>query len=95
MQTPLLFRNTEASMPTRLPEKRGAIYTKPWINELILNMAGYEVGEDLATMFAVEPAAGEGASWYQWPLDSSDQLGGRGGSLLSVRTRSSLTNSTR
>jgi adenine-specific DNA-methyltransferase len=61
MQTPLLFRHTEASAPTRAPEKRGAVYTKAWITELILDMAGYDVATDLASKFAVEPAAGEGA----------------------------------
>lgn len=61
MQTPLLFRNTEASAPVRAPGKRGVVFTRPWITELILNMAGYEIGSDLAAKFAVEPAAGEGA----------------------------------
>jgi hypothetical protein len=61
MQTPLLFRHTEASAPARAPEKRGAVYTKPWVTELILDMAGYDAGGDLAMKFAVEPAAGEGA----------------------------------
>jgi hypothetical protein len=61
MQTPLLFRHTEASAPAKAPEKRGAVYTKPWVTELILDMAGYDVKGDLATKFAVEPAAGEGA----------------------------------
>lgn len=61
MQTSLLFRNAEVSAPARVPEKRGAVYTKPWITELILDIAGYEAGGDLATKFAVEPAAGEGA----------------------------------
>jgi adenine-specific DNA-methyltransferase len=61
MQTPLLFRHTENSAPARVPEKRGAVYTKPWVTELILDMAGYDASGDLATKFAVEPAAGEGA----------------------------------
>jgi adenine-specific DNA-methyltransferase len=61
MQTPLLLRHTEISAPARAPEKRGAVYTKPWIAQLVLDMAGYEVGADLAAKFAVEPAAGEGA----------------------------------
>ena len=61
MQTPLLFRHTETSAPARAPEKRGAVYTKPWVTELILDMAGYDASGDLATKFAVEPAAGEGA----------------------------------
>jgi hypothetical protein len=61
MQTPLLFRHAEATVPARVPEKRGAVYTKPWITELILDMGGYDAGSDLAAKFAVEPAAGEGA----------------------------------
>ncbi len=61
MQTPLLFRHNETSAPARAPEKRGAVYTKPWVTELILDMAGYDVSGDLSTKFAVEPAAGEGA----------------------------------
>jgi hypothetical protein len=63
MQTPLLLRHVEAigMTPARAFEKRAAIYTKPWIVELILDMAGYDVATDLAAKFAVEPAAGEGA----------------------------------
>ncbi|MET0624573.1 MAG: N-6 DNA methylase [Pyrinomonadaceae bacterium] len=61
MQTHLLFRHNETSAPARAPEKRGAVYTKPWVTELILDMAGYDASGDLATKFAVEPAAGEGA----------------------------------
>lgn len=61
MQTPLQFRHTEASAPAKVPEKRGAVYTKPWVTELILDMAGYDASGDLAMKFAVEPAAGEGA----------------------------------
>ncbi|MDT5269556.1 MAG: adenine-specific DNA-methyltransferase [Acidobacteriota bacterium] len=61
MQTPLLFRHTKASSPARAPEKRGAVYTQPWITELILDMSGYDVAIDLASKFASEPAAGEGA----------------------------------
>jgi adenine-specific DNA-methyltransferase len=61
MQTPLLFRHTETSAPAKAPEKRGAVYTKPWVTELILDMVGYNASGDLATKLAVEPAAGEGA----------------------------------
>ena len=61
MQTPLLFRHIETSAPAKTPEKRGAVYTKPWVTELILDMAGYDASGDLAKKFAVEPAVGEGA----------------------------------
>ncbi|HSH80378.1 MAG TPA: Eco57I restriction-modification methylase domain-containing protein [Herpetosiphonaceae bacterium] len=47
------------STPSR--EKNGAIYTKPWVVELILDLAGYVPEADLATSFAIEPAAGDGA----------------------------------
>jgi hypothetical protein len=63
MQTPLLLRHTQASPAAALNalEKRGAVYTRPWIVELILDMAGYDERADLADRLAVEPAAGEGA----------------------------------
>jgi hypothetical protein len=43
MQTPLLFRHAEAAVPTQAPEKRGAVYTKPWITELILDVQSHSV----------------------------------------------------
>lgn len=53
---PLDFR--DAPKPS---ENRGAIYTKPWVVELLLDLAGYRVGANLVDTFAVEPAAGQGA----------------------------------
>ncbi|MDI3340924.1 MAG: Eco57I restriction-modification methylase domain-containing protein [Sphaerobacter sp.] len=48
--------------PRRSPEeKRGVVYTKPWVVDLILDLAGYIPDRDLAGTFAVEPAAGDGA----------------------------------
>lgn len=44
-----------------LQEKRGAVYTKPWVVDLILDLAGYTPERDLASTFAIEPAAGDGA----------------------------------
>src|SRR5215208_5738277 len=44
------------------PVKRhGVVYTKPWVVELILDMAGYTATEDLGGLVAVEPACGEGS----------------------------------
>src|SRR5215204_5647704 len=40
--------------------KHGVVYTKPWVVELMLDLAGYTEGSDLASFFALEPAAGEG-----------------------------------
>jgi len=42
-------------------EKTGAVYTRPWVVELILDLAGYRFTEDLVSTIAVEPAAGRGA----------------------------------
>jgi hypothetical protein len=42
-------------------EERGAIFTKRWVVELILDLAGYVTERNLADLRAIEPAAGEGA----------------------------------
>ena len=42
-------------------EKKGVVYTKPWVVELILDLAGYTEDKHLPDLLAVEPAAGEGA----------------------------------
>ncbi len=39
----------------------GEVFTRPWVVELILDLAGYTPDLDLATWLAVEPACGEGA----------------------------------
>jgi len=41
-------------------QQHGVVYTKPWVVRLILDLAGYADEQDLATMLAVEPAAGDG-----------------------------------
>lgn len=40
---------------------RGVVYTKPWVVELLLDLADYSPQCNLVDLFAVEPAAGEGA----------------------------------
>lgn len=42
-------------------EPKGAVYTKRWVVELILDLAGYTSNKDLAALVAVEPSAGDGA----------------------------------
>ena len=42
-------------------EVKGVVYTKPWVADLILDLAGYQPAEDLAARYAVEPSAGAGA----------------------------------
>lgn len=42
-------------------EPRGVVFTRSWVAELILDLVGYRVDKALASLRAVEPAAGEGA----------------------------------
>ncbi len=43
------------------PRRTGVIYTKPWMVELILDLAGYLPERPLARLVALEPSAGDGA----------------------------------
>lgn len=47
--------------PAPLLEPKGVVYTKPWVVELILDLAGYVAKGNLVDAVAIEPAAGEGA----------------------------------
>ncbi len=51
------------SLETPLATARGAgvVYTKPWMVELVLDLAGYVPGKRLAELVALEPSAGDGA----------------------------------
>lgn len=42
-------------------ESSGAVFTKSWVVDLLLDLAGYSIKENLVDAVAVEPAAGEGA----------------------------------
>jgi len=64
MQPPLrliLDKLETHSAPSPIQERAGVVYTKPWIVELILDLAGYHADSDLVSSLAIEPAAGEGA----------------------------------
>ena len=51
-----------ASSEVLLPiDPKGVVYTKRWVVELLLNLAGYTADRNLVDVVAVEPAAGEGA----------------------------------
>lgn len=50
------------SVPHAAPlEPKGVVYTKRWVVELLLDLAGYVSSSNLVDAVAVEPAAGEGA----------------------------------
>ena len=57
----LSFVDLAVPVDTAPREKNGVVYTRPWVVDLILDFVGYLDTEDLASRFAVEPAAGEGA----------------------------------
>ena len=58
----IMPKHNISTVPAPPPrEKRGVVYTKPWVVELMLDLAGYTPDADLGTMVAVEPAAGDGS----------------------------------
>jgi len=56
----LVLRDAEFAI-TLVGEAKGVVCTKPWVVDLILDLAGYRPERDLASVRAVEPSAGEGA----------------------------------
>lgn len=59
-------------------ETKGVVYTKRWVVDLLLDLAGYKPDANLVDAIAVEPAAGNGA--FLGPMierlaDSSRRLG--------------------
>jgi len=42
-------------------ESKGVVYTKKWVVELLLDLAGYTANSNLVDAVAVEPSAGDGA----------------------------------
>lgn len=60
IQQPLLFPVDVPAVSVPL-ENKGVIYTKRWVVELLLDLAGYRPDNNLVDAMAVEPAAGDGA----------------------------------
>jgi adenine-specific DNA-methyltransferase len=68
---PAILRTAPAAQlpllsPARPPqlaalEAKGIVYTKRWVVELLLDLAGYTANSNLVDAVAVEPAAGDGA----------------------------------
>lgn len=48
-------------LPDTSKGMHGAVFTRPWVVDLILDLAGYTADKPLWEMVAVEPACGEGA----------------------------------
>jgi len=47
--------------PAASPGPKGVVFTKAWVVELLLDLAGYDGRGNLVDSVAIEPAAGEGA----------------------------------
>ncbi len=70
-------------LPTLVPrlaplEPKGVVYTKRWVVELLLDLAGYASSSNLVDAVAVEPSAGEGAFlalMIERLVDSCQRLG--------------------
>ena len=58
-QLPLLSPARPSQLATL--ESKGVVYTKRWVVELLLDLAGYTADNNLVDAVAVEPAAGDGA----------------------------------
>ena len=50
----------DTTLPTTIREA-GVVYTKSWMVELVLDLAGYVPERRLAELVALEPSAGDGA----------------------------------
>ncbi len=59
------------SLPSRIKYKaeatdlpcvaeHGVVYTRPWVADFVLDLAGYDAGEDLVGSIAIEPSCGDG-----------------------------------
>src|SRR5580692_3429052 len=64
LRKPHAFQQRLFAPPLPAPgvlEPKGVVYTKGWVVELLLDLAGYHPDNNLVDAVAVEPAAGDGA----------------------------------
>jgi adenine-specific DNA-methyltransferase len=64
--------------------EHGEVFTRSWIVDLILDLAGYNVSRDLGSMVAVEPACGAGAFLGPMVMRLSSSCRARGHTLADV-----------
>lgn len=87
---PFSYQDATANMVGRSDgvagEPKGVIYTRPWVVDLILDLGGYRVTDDLAARYAVEPSAGEGAFLVPMVRRLLGSLDLHGRSLVDART---------
>lgn len=58
-KAPSIRRRAQIALPQEV--EHGAIFTKRWVVELVLDLAGYTSDRPLGEMTAIEPACGDGA----------------------------------
>jgi adenine-specific DNA-methyltransferase len=58
LESEVRYEADAAELP-RVAE-HGVVYTRPWVVDLVLDLAGYDPGEDLVSSVAVEPSCGNG-----------------------------------
>lgn len=56
----LSIEATIESRPSSPREKNGVVYTRAWVVDLMLDLAGYTADQDLQPLLVMEPAAGDG-----------------------------------
>jgi adenine-specific DNA-methyltransferase len=66
--------------PSLVPpiEPKGVVYTKRWVVDLLLDLAGYTSDKNLVDAVAIEPTAGDGAflgPMIERLVDSCERLG--------------------
>lgn len=59
--TTALDSSLAASIDEDVDGEYGAVFTKPWVVEMILDLVGYTSDRDLGAMIAIEPACGHGS----------------------------------
>lgn len=66
-------------------QEYGAVFTKSWVVEFMLDLCGYVVSDDLASRVAVEPSCGDGAFLLPMISRLSLSLRSRGGDLAEAQ----------
>ena len=66
-------------------QEHGAVFTKSWVVEFMLDLCGYVVSEDLSRRVAVEPSCGDGAVLLPMISRLSLSLRDRGGALAKAQ----------
>ena len=56
MASRVKYETTAVELP--YVAEHGVVYTRPWVADLVLDLAGYDLEENLVDVIAVEPSCG-------------------------------------